>query len=412
MTQNLNAEVISIGTEILLGELTDTNSVFIARVLRDLGINLYFMTSVGDNQLRISDAIRTALARADVVITCGGLGPTVDDVTRESVAAATDRALVFHQSLLDQIAERFAGFKVKMTENNRRQAFLPEDAILIENSVGTAPAFIVEQGDGAVISLPGVPREMKYLMTERVIPYLRERYNLGIIKARILKTAGIGESSLDDMIGTDLLEQSNPTIGLAAHHGQVDIRVTAKAEQEALADQMIAEMEARIRERVGDFIFGADDDVLETVLVDLLNQRGEKLAVVQAGIGSPISDLIVAATGGGDVLALKQVFDAPALMSSTYGFDEVSLRDQARSIAEQVSQESGATVGIVVVSNPDIDEDADDVESTIVVVYANGRSRERVYGFGGKSEIVREWVARWALSSAWRMIKEKDDVAG
>lgn len=412
MTQNLNAEVISIGTEILLGELTDTNSVFIARVLRDLGINLYFMTSVGDNQLRISDAIRTALARADVVITCGGLGPTVDDVTRESVAAATDRALAFHQSLLDQIAERFAGFKVKMTENNRRQAFLPEDAILIENPVGTAPAFIVEQGDGAVISLPGVPREMKYLMTERVIPYLRERYNLGIIKARILKTAGIGESSLDDMIGTDLLEQSNPTIGLAAHHGQVDIRVTAKAEQEALADQMIAEMEARIRERVGDFIFGADDDVLETVLVDLLNQRDDKLAVVQAGIGSPISDLIVAAPGGGDVLALKQVFDAPALMSSTYGFDEVSLRDQARSIAEQVSQESGATVGIVVVSNPDIDEDADDVESTIVVVYANGRSRERVYGFGGKSEIVREWVARWALSSAWRMIKEKDDVAG
>src|SRR6185369_6662300 len=195
MPENINAEIVAIGTEILLGEITDTNSVFIAKALRDIGINLFFMTSVGDNEKRIADAIRIAMGRSDVVITCGGLGPTIDDMTRQGVAIATDRGLTFHQNLLDKIAERFTNFRAQMTENNQRQAFLPDNAILIENPVGTAPSFIVEHAGSVVISVPGVPREMKYLMTESVIPYLQEHFNLGkgIIKARVLRTAGIGE---------------------------------------------------------------------------------------------------------------------------------------------------------------------------------------------------------------------------
>ncbi|MBZ0304441.1 MAG: competence/damage-inducible protein A, partial [Anaerolineae bacterium] len=177
--EHINAEIISIGTEILLGEITDTNSVFIARALRDIGVNVFYMSSVGDNEKRIADVIRVAMSRADVIITCGGLGPTVDDMTRQSVAAATERGLTFHQSLADAIAERFASFRVQMTENNKRQAYLPDNALLIENPVGTAPAFAVEHEGKVVISLPGVPREMKYLMGEKVIPYLRSHYNLG-----------------------------------------------------------------------------------------------------------------------------------------------------------------------------------------------------------------------------------------
>jgi nicotinamide-nucleotide amidase len=144
MAENVNAEIVAIGTEILLGEITDTNSVFIARALRDIGVNVYFMTSVGDNEERIASAIRIAMSRAQVVITCGGLGPTVDDMTRQAVAAATGRGLSFHQHLLDLIAERFASFRAHMTENNRRQAYMPDNAIVIENPVGTAPSFIVE----------------------------------------------------------------------------------------------------------------------------------------------------------------------------------------------------------------------------------------------------------------------------
>lgn len=154
MVDNINAEIIAIGTEILLGEITDTNSVYMARELRAIGVNLYYMTSVGDNLQRIADAIRLAMSRADVVITCGGLGPTVDDMTRQAVADATDRELEYQEWLYDQIAARFAGFKVKMTENNRQQAYLPAAAIAIENPVGTAPCFIVEHEGKAVISLP------------------------------------------------------------------------------------------------------------------------------------------------------------------------------------------------------------------------------------------------------------------
>jgi nicotinamide-nucleotide amidase len=247
MTQSVNAEIIAIGTEILLGEITDTNSVHIARTLRDIGVNLYFMTTVGDNEQRIADSIRIAMSRAQVVITCGGLGPTVDDMTRQAVASATERGLTFHQELLDKIAERFAGFRAQMTENNRRQAFLPDNAMVIENPVGTAPSFVVEHNNSVVISLPGVPREMKYLLAERVVPYLHDRFNLGsgVIKARVLRTAGIGESALDAAIGNEILQASNPTVGLAAHAGQVDVRITAKAESVDQADHMIAEVEAQ-----------------------------------------------------------------------------------------------------------------------------------------------------------------------
>ncbi len=407
MSANVNAEVISIGTEILLGELTDTNSVFIARALRDLGINLYFMTSVGDNEARIAEAIRIALSRAQVVITCGGLGPTVDDMTRQAVARATGRELVFHQNLLDQISQRFAGFNVKMTENNRRQAYLPHGAIPVENPVGTAPCFVVEQGEGAVISLPGVPREMKYLMTERVLPYLSQRYRVGIIKARTLKTAGIGESALDEILGADLLSASNPTVGLAAHSGQIDVRITAKATSEIEADAMIATAEALVMERAGRFIFGADADRLEEKLVDLLATTGGQMAVLQAGIGDALTPALRAVPGGEAILASTTIYDDPESARLAYGAQSgLSLRELGRQLAERVRQQTGAQVAIVILSNPELDEDSDAAEGTVIVVNGPQQIQDRAYGFGGRSDVARVWGTTWSLSMAWRMLRE------
>ncbi|MBC7870935.1 MAG: competence/damage-inducible protein A [Chitinophagaceae bacterium] len=404
MSQNLNAEVISIGTEILLGELTDTNSVYIARVLRDLGINLYFMTSVGDNEGRIAQAIQTALSRAQVVITCGGLGPTVDDMTRQAVALATNRALQFHQDLLDQIAARFAGFQVAMTENNRRQAYLPDNAVVIENAVGTAPAFIVEHAQGLVISLPGVPREMKFLMVEKVIPYLRQRYDLGIIKAKTLKTAGVGESALDEMIGQDLLNASNPSIGLAAHSGQVDVRITAKANTLEEVDLMIAEMEVKLRERIGQFIYGADDEQLEGVLVNFLKAHHGTLAVVEAGI-----DSLSKAMQGQDasIIQVQSFLNPSALRESLSLSNGATLREIAINAAENAAVVAGAMAGIAIVSNPDIEEASDTTEGTAVAVFTSAKSRNRAYGFGGKSEMARNWVSMWAMSVTWQMLQEQ-----
>jgi nicotinamide-nucleotide amidase len=412
MLENPNAEIISIGTEILLGELTDTNSVHMARVLRDLGINLYYMTSVGDNEGRIADAIRLALSRAHIVITCGGLGPTVDDMTREAVALATGRGLTFHQHLLDQIAARFAGFNVQMTDNNRRQAYLPDDAIVIENPVGTAPSFIVEQGDNAVISLPGVPREMKFLLAEKVVPYLRNRYRLGIIKARVLKSAGIGESSLDDLIGADLLNSANPSIGMAAHSGQIDVRITAKAETETEADRMIAEMEARVLERVSRHIFGADDEQLEDVLVAYLREHHAKIAVVQAGIGSVVSGVLEAVSGSEEVLAPPQTYAHPDDLRQVLDLaNGATLRDLSRMAAERAYEQNQVAAAISVVSLPDVDEADDSVEGTVVTVYKPDQVRDRVYGFGAKSDVARQWGQSWVLSVTWRMLKERFDGA-
>lgn len=408
-TQNWNAEVISIGTEILLGDLTDTNSVFIARTLRDLGVNLYFMTSVGDNEKRIADAVRIAMGRAQIVITCGGLGPTIDDMTRQAVAAATDRGLTFHQELLDQIAERFKGFRSTMTENNKRQAYVPDNAVIIENPVGTAPSFAVEYGEKVVISLPGVPREMKFLMMEKVVPYLRGRYGITgqIIKAKILKVAGIGESALDDVIGKELLEASNPTVGLAAHSGQVDVRITAKAETTAEADALIARAEVELRKRIAPYIFGTDNDTVEQALINALRESNGTLTIGEIGIEPVISSRLKNTPA--DVLKGVENYPSPEAVAQALGITEsVSLRQLAERAAEFLCQQSGANVALVVVSRPDALEDHDDTtEGSAVAAYANGAMRSRAYGFGGGTDTAKEWTGTWAMSMAWRMLREK-----
>ncbi|MBN1147897.1 MAG: CinA family nicotinamide mononucleotide deamidase-related protein [Anaerolineales bacterium] len=282
------AEIITIGTEILLGEIVDTNAQFIARKLRDAGIDLYRKTTVGDNPRRIAQAIRQAMEGSEIILTTGGLGPTVDDPTREAVALALDRETEFRPELWEQIQARFQRFGRQPTENNRRQAYIPCGALAVENPVGTAPSFIVEHEEHAIIALPGVPREMEHLLEHAILPYLRQRYQLtGIIKARVLHTAGVGESQIDDLI-SDLEALNNPTIGLAAHSGQVDVRITAKAESEARADELIQELESEVRRRLGYWVYGADQETLEEIALQRLQYIGWTLAVVETGLGGEL----------------------------------------------------------------------------------------------------------------------------
>lgn len=411
MSTDVNAEIIAIGTEILLGEITDTNSVYLARTLRDIGVNVFFMTSVGDNEVRIARAIEIALERAQIVITCGGLGPTVDDMTRQAVAAATQRGLTFHQKLLDKIAERFSGFKMNMSENNRRQAFVPDDAIIIENPVGTAPSFIVEQGDKCVISLPGVPREMKFLFVERVVPYLRERYALGgkIIKARVLHTAGIGESILDEAIGTELLQAANPTVGLAAHSGQVDVRITAKADSESEADALIATAEADLRARIDAYIYGVDGESIEAAVMNVLREQSASLAIVEAGVEPVVSERLRALGMPDELLKGVRHYDSVQVLAQTLGAaDTLAIRALAESAAEQVSREQGTTVGIAVVSrSSQLEDHADADELSALAVYCDGKVRSRSYGFSGGTDVARQWSVTWVMATTWRMMRER-----
>jgi len=285
------AEIVTIGTELLLGEIHDTNSRFIARALRDIGVDLYRLTTVGDNIKRITATLQEALMRADVVITTGGLGPTVDDPTRQAVADTFNVGLVFKQELWDQILDRFKYFNRTPSENNKRQAYIPANAIAIRNDVGTAPAFAVELGVKTLIALPGVPREMEYIMKTFVVDYLKDRYHLEdeIILPWVIHTVSLGESSIDEIIG-EMEKLNNPTVGLLAHPGQTDVRVTAKARSTEEAQLMMEPVLQEIREKLAEYIFGENEDTIQSVVAAELTRQDLSLCVLEVGTDGLIFD--------------------------------------------------------------------------------------------------------------------------
>ena len=298
-----SAEIITIGTEILLGEIVDTNTRFLARGLRGLGVNLFRTVTIGDNAQRIAEAVQDSMRRADIILTTGGLGPTVDDPTREAVARALGVETEFREELWEQVKTVIARYGRVPGENQKRQAMLPRGAIAIENPVGSAPSFIVEtpsppaplpstplqgasrgEGGRAIISLPGVPQEMETIFHRSVVPYLQKKFNLNeIIKVRLLHTSGMGEAAIDEQVG-EFERLANPTVGLAAHAGLVDIRLAAKAKNENEADRLIAEVETAIRARLGNAVFGVDEETLERAALEAAAARGWNVAALESGL--------------------------------------------------------------------------------------------------------------------------------
>ncbi len=276
------AEIVAIGSELLLGQIVDTNSAWMAQRLTALGVNLYFKSVVGDNPARMKEVIGRALERADIVITSGGIGPTQDDLTREIVAEVTGRRLVQDPGMLSQVEEHFRRRGRPMTPNNIRQSYMPEGAIPIKNPNGTAPCFIVEDPRAVIYSLPGVPVEMKWLFENEVEPYLRKKFNLAeVIHYRVLKIIGIGESAVDDKVGHLIANSSNPTVGVLALPGQVDVRIAAKAANREEAMKMIAPVEAEVRGLLGTAIFAADEETMEHVVGRLLREKRKTVAVCE-----------------------------------------------------------------------------------------------------------------------------------
>jgi competence/damage-inducible protein CinA-like protein len=336
-------EIITIGTELLLGEITDTNSTYIARTLRDHGIDIFRITTIGDNPKRIAATIKEAFQRADIIITTGGLGPTIDDPTRQAVAEGTDRELVYLPELWEDIKIRFNTYHREPTNNNQRQAFIPKGAIPIKNPVGTAPSFIVEIQDSCVISLPGVPSEMKYLLHKEIIPYLVEKFSLKsqIIKATVLHTASIGESAIDEIIG-DLEAMSNPTVGLLAHPGQVDIRVTAKAGSEAEAKEISQPVIDELIRRLGDHIYGMDEETLPWVVNKLLVQAKVKLLITEHGLFDHMRDL-------------KQVFQTVPVTFETLHTPPKTLEELTEIVNTSTKPlQNEVRIGITLTRNPNV----------------------------------------------------------
>jgi nicotinamide-nucleotide amidase len=409
----MHAEIVTTGTELLLGEIEDTNSTYIARRLREIGLNLYYKTSVGDNEARTALVLRQALARSDVIITTGGLGPTVDDVTRQAVARATDRELVFLPELWEQIQAHFERWGRAPTENNRRQAYIPAGATPVENPVGTAPCFIVDGDRGIVISLPGVPREMEYLMEHTVIPYLRRRLGLHeTIKAQVLRTAGVGESIIDDSIA-DLMAESNPTVGLSAHAGQTDVRIVAKAESEAAADALIAGMAARVRERLGEHVYGEGKQLLEEALVERLRQHGHTLAVLETNSRGTIAQRLASVPGSQDVFrggsvaleaeTLSRSLGVPGALVAQHGFLSCQV---AHEVARRLADYYHASLGLAVLGTWGEDEDVYGQKTghTCVALVGLAEPVLRQFTIGGGTHLSQIWVSTRALDLVRRAL--------
>ncbi|HEY4438884.1 MAG TPA: competence/damage-inducible protein A [Candidatus Elarobacter sp.] len=336
-----SVEIVTIGTEILLGHLVDTNSAHIASVLADSGVDVFAKHSVGDNADRLALMLEDALQRADGVVTTGGLGPTVDDLTKDAVGRAVRKKLVLHEPSLRAIEARFRAFNRPMTENNARQAYLPEGSVVLENPHGTAPGFVALRDDGKFVAcMPGVPREMRPMLAEKLVPWLKQRFDLRTaIYTKTLHTVGIGESELDRRVEDLFRTLENPKIAMLAHGFRVDVKIMAKASSKEEAERMIEPVAAELRRRIGSGYYGDDDTTLAGAIIERLARSGRTLGTAESLTGGSVSDAIVAVAGASRVFRGAIVAYANDVKTSLLGVGEHTL-----AAAGAVSEETVATM--------------------------------------------------------------------
>ena len=298
----MKAEIISVGTELLLGDIVNTNAQFISRRLRALGISVYNQQVVGDNRQRLEQAARLAKSRSDIVIYTGGLGPTDDDLTKQTVARVYNDSLVFNQKICDDIEDYFRRTGRTMSENNKKQAYVPQKGRYLENNYGTAPGIVFVDGEKLAILMPGVPREMKPMMENQVVPLLSKLVR-GVILSRYVHVIGIGESALEEKIHI-LLNEENPTMALYAKEGEVTVRITALADDKSKAEAMLNSRYRKLDELIHNHIYGVDVENIETVLVRQLRERNQTVATAESCTGGNLSARITGVPGASSVFSL------------------------------------------------------------------------------------------------------------
>jgi len=415
----MRAEIITIGTELLVGQIIDTNSAHIAQKLTPLGIELTHVTSVGDSRSEMLETLNLALNRSQIIILTGGLGPTEDDLTREVVARACRRKLVFHQHLMDQIEAHFRRRGIEMVASNRRQAFIPEGAIPIENPMGTAPGFILEKEGRAVITLPGVPREMEFLLEKVVIPYLTGKLHIkeGTVQSKVLRVCGLGESAVNDRISDIIHEGENPSIGTLASPGDIRIRIIARGRHPSEVKSLMEGVEVRIRERLGDLIYGVNSETLEGIVTKLLERTKRTLVTAETYTGG----LIAQRLSGTESPQFLQgvVFNSDEAMRMFLGFKATVYKELKRNgaefvltLAEKIRQFYQSDVGLFIsgFSEGGGPNGGVQIKARLHVgIASDGMKRVVDHLLGGSKGMVRERAAIFALDflrrELWKMEK-------
>lgn len=381
-----SCEILTIGTELLLGRVLDTNSAFLAQRLARIGVRVRFRTAVGDRARDMEETLRRALKRCDLVLVTGGLGPTRDDLTRETVANLAGAELEFREDLMEQIEALFRKIGYRMPENNRRQAYVPRGSLAVPNPVGTAPGFVTEIDGTPVVCLPGVPRELTHLMETWGVPWIRERFGLddSRILTRVLRVVGIGESKVDALLGDLMGEGRNPEVALLASESEIQVQITAHGPGR---QESVAVLEGEVRRRLGRKIYAADDDTLEGAIRDLAKAKGLSLAVVETFTGGRLAlrlhDL------GDAFLRSSLVLPDPGAVARWLGTEPpADMEASGRRLALAVRDRAGADLGLAVVGSLDM-EGGRDAMKGVAVLEGGGVSRSFAWEAGGPPGMLR-----------------------
>lgn len=409
------AEVIAVGTELLLGQTVNTNAARIGARLADSGVQHNFSTVVGDDLGRMVEAMRLALKRADVIVITGGIGPTQDDITREAICEATGRPMRFSDDYADRLQRWWASRGREMPESNLKQAEYPDGADLLENPKGTAPAISLEHEDVLIFALPGVPAELEALLDLYIVPMLRERSGEGVVLSRVIRTYGESESRVGEML-SDVYEKSgNPSMAFLATAAEIKIRLTAHAATEAEAEALIAPFESVVKERMGSLVFGVDDETIERIVLGLAAEKGWTIATAESATGGMVASRITSVPGAsrvfrGAVVAYHEQVKRVNLGVGADLIEEHGIVSEpvAMAMADGVARFLDADVGIAVTGSAGPDPQEKDVGTMVIAVHTPVKTMARTVRLPGDRERVRTYtttgalqLARLAMSGVW-----------
>lgn len=401
----MKAEILCVGTEILLGDILNTNAQFLSKELANMGFSIYHQAVVGDNVSRLKEEFELAMKRADIVITTGGLGPTKDDLTKETAAEYFGKKLIFDEESYDFIVKYFDKLGVKISENNKKQAYFPEGCIILKNDCGTAPGCIIDEKGKIVILLPGPPREVVPMFKNYVVPYLK-KYQEDVFVSKVLRVAGIGEGSAAEKIQDIMDKQTNPTIAPYAKDNEVTFRITASAKSEAEALKLIEPMEKEVRDRLGDNVYGVNDTSLEEVVGKLLIEKNITIATAESCTGGLLAGRLVNYPGISEVFMQGAVTYSNEAKMQRLGVKKETLdkfgavsSETAAEMAEGIGKTSNTNIGVSTtgIAGPGGGTKEKPVGLVYVGLYINGVVKTKKLNLPGDRQKVRNRVVNIAI---------------
>ncbi len=403
----MKAEIICVGTEILMGNIVNTNAAYISRGLAGLGVSCYYQSVVGDNDGRLAEVFNEAAKRADIVILSGGLGPTEDDLTKETVAKTMGRQLIEDEKAWKQIKKFFEKRDIKYTDNNRKQALVPEGARVLYNKNGTAPGIIVEGEEVTAILLPGPPGELIPMWDDQVVPYIKEKSDV-VFVSEMVKLCGVGESLVETELKDLIDAQSNPTIATYAKVGEVDIRVTASGTDEKAAHKLVKPVVKEIKKRFGSYIFTTDENVtLEAAVMQLLDENKLTLATAESLTGGMLTSRLINVPGASEVIKTGFVTYSNKSKRKYLGVKRSTLEKHG-AVSEQCAKEmvkgcqtatkADAAISLTGIAGPDGGTDEKPVGLTYIGVSVLGKIKVKKFVFSGEREKIRESATATALT--------------